>query len=320
MSQVIDFRLYDDSNQLSIESLLSGIVDAVAAWNCTEGEWQGLRIAQTAFANVVEQVQDRFDSNTLKKILSERQWKDDQWISTGIGFKCWRFEHQQPEPGFLRLGVEVWGAGTERLQRGEPWIEGNARITISKAGPYWAVVGNKDFPAKDKCNSRVVENVDSLIQLVVQLANRLNVKSIKAFVDAGDFLPLNCHIAYYSDRIQTLADLSKLAIAWAVGIPKHKIPPIRSILPGKSWVLSELRSPAQQENLWQRLADAWKLYRNGTEAIVAEVLESKVFDVHQLNRGFIVTNYPYCFNAFIDDLFIEVMKRGSARVDPMQSP
>jgi hypothetical protein len=288
MSQTIDIRIYTQSTHYDALSLLQCIINAVSTWGYADEKWQGLRVAKAWPSNVIETLSEPFTTLELKASACRFTKESERNLSTGVGFHCWRFDNQHPTQGFLRLGVESWDSNSQRVIQGESWIEGNARLVISNAGPYWAILDNTSVANKEECNRRIAENLEVFLQLLFQLAKHIAPVSIKVFTDTGDLLPMNVHVLFSSNSRSVIADLKILSIVWEKGLSKYKLPPLRGYIPERhGWTLNELRDHTLQNSVWHNFSNLIRYSEQVSEEIVQSTLSSSDLDIYRVNEGFL---------------------------------
>jgi hypothetical protein len=312
MSQPIDLRIYLSPPASDARSIFLSLIDAVSAWGLGIEEWQELRIAQGSNENVVHQIKGPLSVSLLKRSVEAYVSTSNTIFSSGLGFQCWRFTSGRPLEGFLRLGIESWDADTQRVVMGRPWLEGAARLLISNVGPYRATLDPKLVKNVHELNHRVEENIEGFMQLVFQVAKHIKPHSMKAFLDAGSFLPFNAHVVFYRDEQSVLADLQQLRHVWEMGIPEYKLPSFEVFDPhAHHWAFSELRLPEAQRELWRQMSSLLRFTDKVTETIVVSTIRSNDFDVYRIDEGIVVLTFPYCFNAFLDPFFVTLLKTAS---------
>lgn len=310
MSTIIDIRIHTGDTYGTATDLFIKLIDAASAWLEPESSerWQDLNVYDTVPYKIVETVAGPFDAMVLKKRVELVPTHSQYKITTGIGFPCWRFNSGCPESGFLRLGIDCWGQEHSIVTKGSEWVEGVARLVISKVNPFMAILDGDNSPKCEDINRRVEENIEAFLQLLFQVAKALKPEKIKVFTDSGDLLPFNAHVAFYDTHQSLIHDLKCLAECWKDGIPKYGIPSFESYTKRHDWVFNELRSPLARKSIWMHFSEYLKNASLVDEKVISSILRSNDFDVYRLDEGFVVLNYPYCFNGFLDRFFIALLK------------
>lgn len=142
---------------------------------------------------------------------------------------------------------------------------------------------------------------------MTRVAGAVRPRSLKLFVDHGDRLPFNAHVAYYADAAAAAGDVAWVARLWRDGLPGY-LAPLRAFDPGRHhWALDERRSPDRQKELWADLDARMGAADRATPAAVERALRRTTLDVLRVGDGFIVLNYPFFLGGFVDRFLVDVL-------------
>ena len=304
MATDLNLRLWWDGGDNAARFL--EVVDALAGWPLADAKLQGLVLRDRQMRKVG--ADDRIHTPAdLRAAFTGRDVAHLKF-STGLSFPAWRFVGPTATEGHVRLGVDGWGPGwrPERDRR----VEGDANLWIQAAGPFVALLGDSEDDRR--INAHVEENIERLLDLCQHLIRTVAPTQMMVYTDAGMALPVNAHLAWFSQPVQVLDHLAWLRELWAKGLPAYNLPPLREpATPQDSLSLHGWRSRDQRTRLWEALGAC--VSAEATLEDVTATLKSGAFDFFVHGEGVLLLDYPHPCNAFLDRFYLAVLERAARR-------
>lgn len=305
MATEVTVRLYFDPEP-ELARVFAQMVEAISTWGESNAPWQGLRVSGPQ-RQVIHRRDEEMQSDAV--IADAARFGDgSQQLSSRISFRCWRFHGRTAELGSSLAWVEAWSDGYAQV-RGEDArrIWGSAAFTIADCGPFCAEIAAEDA-ATAAVNERVADNLERLTALIFRIVETVKPASLKVFTDQGAYLPFNAHLAYYASEARVLEDLRLINHVWHQGLPGHQIPPFESIVDGKSVAFHWWRNDEQRRKLAAAIGGRLVRANDVDEDDVRRVVASGNFDTYSAPTGFVLLDYPYFMNAFLDRFFITLLE------------
>jgi hypothetical protein len=172
-------------------------------------------------------------------------------------------------------------------------IEGNYEIYFQRASPY--VFINQTIA------NGVEQNLEDLMQLLLEITKLGAVEKFKVFSDNGDQLAFNAHLAFFRNENQVQEDLDFMHSIWEKGLENYKIPPLKTIDFNDSIFLThEWRTEEMRQKLKNSMQ---KTFQDKKPFNLDKYKESNHFDIYKTEKGFMVLEFPYFMNAFLDTFY-----------------
>lgn len=299
MSIELDTRIwFSDSELLDRFKTLLLTIDS---WSEVAGLWDGLRIvdAQSSRSNTVFQSRDEMSTEEILLVVKNYANLSTVKISTGRPIQY--FQKNKPETTALtRLGVSVW-SNLYATKYGELIdIEGNGEIFVQSVDPYVTAV-NAGVLGQ---NSAVEKNLEFLTNLLQEVSKLGLVTKFKTFSDAGMKLPFNAHFVFYRDINQVIDDRKFLNNIWKNGIKSYDLEPLSKLASNQTdFVFHEWRNQQTTEKLVKNMNEFFGGKTN-FDLSFDQIKQSGIFDTYESNKGFMVLDYPYFMNAFLDKFYL----------------
>jgi hypothetical protein len=311
MSSTIEFRLYGDEDAPPASSI-GKLARAVSAWPRFYEPWVDISAHQGRVTNEVAAEASPMSSGRLEE--RAYAWNGtDRLLVAGGSIPFWTFGGEgPPKSGRLRLEIHAWGPQFGNPRFRDPKLDGFAKITIERAGPFYAALGPEAIhPDVYSVNACVQENLDALLQLIDILHEWVSPTSLKIFDDNGLRLPFNAHFAYYRDPSAIAQDLRYLSRVWEEGLVWYPDdPPMKSFDPQThAFYLHLERSDAEREWLHARLATLLLRARQLSDESVRDVLAGRPVPIPTLaTSGRLDFHHPeFMMNHFIDEGLLAIL-------------
>lgn len=306
MSTDMDIRFWYNNNQVSIDERFLAMVEWISKWPQISTSWQGLQALERNVQKAVLDVNKELSFEEMKAAVRGYN-KETYCLSTGIGFKCWRFKGDEVSPGYARIHLQVWGIEYAKRHFRDPRIEGDASIFITPVGPYCMVLDPPvGFP--EDVNNKVAENLSDLTDMLFGLIDETKPISMKVFVEEAKLIPFNAHMVYFMNESMIIEDLKLIHELWEQGMSSYYIEPLRSADPvAEAITFHPWRKPALRQKVKQQLAEAISYLPYAREEAVRQVIASGMFDNYTMPIGVTVLEYPDFMNSLLDDFYIAVL-------------
>lgn len=309
MSIDLDIRVYPATAGFSAIETFSSLAEAVSSWSQVDGKWSSLKFGTDSPHETASRATGPLSTDEIIHLSSQRDLGQDCRIHSSIPIQCWRYDGTNATLGQALLDIDCWGPDSQRLIDGDLTIEGNASISVHPANPYWIVLDEGSAEGGKEYNERVAENLDALGELLIGIARVSRPRSMKLFADEGWMLPHNSHCTYFNEADAVVADLHLIGRVWEQGLPAYGgMPPLRDYDAIRhEFTLSSLRPAEQRRDLWEEFSRRLPLLQHVTPRMVESALEVTAIDVHRLNGGFFVFDYPYFLNSFVAPFYLDVL-------------
>lgn len=318
MSTVLTARLYFDEPRAA-PSLIAGLVEAVEGWSPSFGgeggekiamrgaRWQGLRVVAAGARKPVFEEKEELDRASLVA-AADPFAAPEQRLSTVVSFPAWRLHGKHAEKGRASAWVEAWGDDYGRAMGESPrHVWGSAAFTIANCTPFQARAAH-GRPAAEP-DVHVEENLQSFTDLLFGIIKGLSPRALKVYTDQAPYFPFNAHFAYYAGEEALLSDVRVIEAAWANGLPRHHVPPLRRLLNADAMAFHPWRPLDARRRLWQALNAGMGRAASITPAAVRDLLDTGDFDTFNLPGGFAVLEFPHFVNSFVDGFFTALLGR-----------
>jgi hypothetical protein len=313
MSRDIDMRFFGSADSISPRSFFILLLDIISEWQQQPLKWSSFAYGLDTPYNPALTVNDLPDVSAIKECL-ESITIDEQTVhySATVIIPCWRYEGGQLTQGQAIMDIKSWGHDVRVLRFGDPRLEGYASISVHPAGPYWANIDPGSDPLIARYNELVADNLDQLGQLIVLLSKGTPASSIRLFTDYGWKLPLNSHCTYFSSTQTVLDDLRFICELSVEGNERYHIPPLSvGNQDNHALALSTLRTPDQRLECMRQLRSLAIYADRADHTLVLGALDTMPLEVHRAGTGFIIFDYPYYLNSFVDSFYFEVLRNAS---------
>jgi len=309
MASDICIHFYFKNDNYSAYDNFCGLTEALSSWDQSEETWQGLEVEKKRSRDFVQNLSLPLSLTVLKHDASRFASGTTERFSTGIGFRCWRFNQGEPKKGYLRAEVESWGPNYETSKLAYSEIEGVAAVSIRHPGPYCALLESETEKTVKDINSYVEENLENLTELLFLMIENLQPNSMKVFVNEGWTLPFNANFAYYRDESFVIEDLEYIAKIWKMGMPRyHNIMPLKKFIPNQhDFCFHTWREEQERREVWKNLTNVLPNLSSVSKKSIAKIIKSGKFDNYEMNPGFCVLEYPHFFNNFLDRFYFEIL-------------
>lgn len=299
MSTCLCIHIYGPS--MAPSATLGEVLGVLAAAGATRWSTLTVRGPQAHQVRLEGGVPATLDA--VLEAIAATPFDDTEAMAVRAALPCWRVGDAGMEYSWVAVEAQVLGDAYGVRNHEDLRLCGVAQLTFAPIRPYCVDVTGAQAPY----NEKVEANLQELLGVVTALARRLAPVSIKVFADAGLYLPINAHAAYYRDNAAALDDLRYLQEVWHAGLPGHRIPPLGEIpTAGVRAALHEWRSPEQTAALWQRLRACIDHAPQLDDLQWA--LTSQRFDTLTDGASFIVLELPHFVNAFVDRFFVEALE------------
>lgn len=254
-----------------------------------------------------------FDSNQfmrsieLNEVLERLEAPEFTKLTAYFSIPIWRFEGLTPIEGNIMAILSYWGNEYGKTINFDQKIEGTAQLSILSAGPFCAILGG-DTNA-DRVNQCVQDNIDLYLNVLQKLISDTEPEMVLTFTDVGEYTLTNAHLAYFQDASTISSHLLQF-ISQNKSVKLQKTGSSFHIEGVKeSWFFHNWRSESMRAELKQNLDTAFKMKApRSYEKALEGVLNSGKYDFFDRGSGFIVLNYPYFLNDFLDAFCIDVLK------------
>ncbi|MGB1252492.1 MAG: hypothetical protein ACPG8W_17890 [Candidatus Promineifilaceae bacterium] len=311
MGTNIDARIWVSDGLKPNERFIK-LVECVAKWPQVDAVWTGIRIIDRTPAHVILKHYDALDTDSLKTLVAAHDGAGHH-ISITIRFRCWRFVKGEPKSGYAHLRLASWGEEYVSAMGRDYRFEGNASISIIRAGPYVALLDSYRGPVdRVAVNEKVEENLAQWTELLFMLIDSIRPKTVKVYTDSGEFININAHMAYFRSAQDVLDDFSFLDELWQTGSPTHRLPPLNAMPAKKAqFVYHPWRSKSQQSEVDNRLRKLIPNVRKLNATHIENALASQFLDYYTIPTGFLLLEYPHTFNAFLDRFYLYVLEQAN---------
>jgi hypothetical protein len=297
--QSLNYRCRDNFSEL---------IDAIENWGMRSDSWAKFKVASNWPHDDTLEVAGPLSADGILRYASNRT-ATTEFLSAWAPIKCRRWQNGRSSDESAILDVRAWGDDVAWLNCVDARIEGNAEISINPSSPYIARIGDVSERA-EAYNQGVSENLSSLGDLLISVAERMRIRWFKVFLGEGMKVPFNSHCTYYASHDDVIADLQLIREIWNEGIPgEGGVPPLSHYDAHQhAVVLCPLRSVEQRQGYWSELSKGIEYVDRITPEVIEQTLALTSDNVKRIGGGFVIFNYPYYMNSLVGDFYVDLLE------------
>lgn len=305
MATELDTRIWLMQKAYSTRDLFVKMLETVEESEICSGKFSNLSVYENIPSNKVLSKNEEHNSTELKEILASFNSEAFKF-TIYVPLCCWRFSGYAATQSNIQLAISCWGSEFGRSIGLDIFYEGNAQLSVLSVGPFCELINDTSTLAL-AVNSKVEENNESFINLLLCIVKVLTPKKMMTFSDAGAYIPINAHIAYYNSKDEIIQDYVWLKETLISGNVTYTIP---SLLDGRFEsdfnILHEWRTQISKEKLSMELFKIIKSSCISRERI-SSVLKSGKIDSFENGDAVMILDYPFFANNFLDEFFLDLV-------------
>jgi hypothetical protein len=274
--------------------------------------WQVLNVRQPMRNEKLLDVPSDINIDSLPSMIAPFQGEGVKY-SIYVPVKAWRFSAMESEDAYVMMGITVWEEGYLNAQKVDFATNGHAQISILDSGPFFELTDEKvlQHPAANEINQKVEENAERFINILLAIADALPIEKMYVYSDLGDYLPVNAHIGYFSNRGILIAEANAYLQVLRQG--EGKIKPFQEVNPETDpWYFHELRPEDQRRKLADRLTKVLAFAKPANASGLSKIFDSGAFDYFEKDESLMAMDYPFFANSFLDGFFLSLIEESQA--------